>query len=138
MANLRFLDMQRTLVVGFVSILTLLPGGCGHRAAVESNRAEASGMVTLDGKPLPTGSITFISTEDPRFRVTAMIQGDGGFKVADAPLGRVRVVIETESARGNPGYVPVPAKYADAKTSGLTAVVVKANRQPLLFELKSK
>ena len=95
-------------------------------------------MVTLDGKPLPSGSITFISAEDARFRVTAMIQLDGGFKVADAPLGRVRVVIETESARGNPGFVPVPAKYADATTSGLTATVVKADRRPLLFELKSK
>jgi hypothetical protein len=130
--------MRRTLIVGFVSILALLPGGCGHRPAVERNRAEAGGMVTLDGKPLPVGSITFISTDDPRFRVTAMIQSDGRFKVADAPLGRVKVVIETESARGNPGFVPVPAKYADAKTSGLTATVVKADGQPLLFELKSK
>jgi hypothetical protein len=132
--------MPRTtgVIGGVLLFLVSLFSGCGHRAAIESNRAEVSGTVTLDGKSLPTGSITFISTEDPRFRVTAMIQADGGFKVADAPLGRVGVVIETESARGNPGYVPIPAKYADAKTSGLTATVVKSDRQPLLFELMSK
>jgi hypothetical protein len=130
--------MQRTLVVGFLLILAFSLGGCGHRMTIESSRAEASGTVTLDGKPLPTGSITFISAEDPRFRVTAMIKPDGGFRVADAPLGRVRVAIETESARGNPGYVPIPARYADAKTSGVTATVVKANQQPLVFQLESK
>ena len=50
------------------------------------------------------------------------------------------VAVETESIKmGNAtNYMPIPAKYGDVKTSGLTAEIKKGDAAPLAFELKSK
>ncbi len=120
-------------------ILALLLTGCRHQAAIESSRTAAQGTVTLDGKPLPCGSISLLSVENPMYRVSALIRSDGSFSVADAPKGKVNVAIETETARGNnPNYVPIPKRYGDVKTSGLSADIQPDAAAPFAFELKSK
>lgn len=117
----------------------LVAVGCQHKPTIESNRTAVKGTVTLDGKPLPCGCITFLSVENPMFRVSAMIRPDGSFSVADAPLGKVNVTVETETARGNnPNYVPIPKRYGIAKTSDLTATVTKDDAFLLSFALQSK
>jgi hypothetical protein len=54
----------------------------------------------------------------------------------------VLVAVDTESAKiGNPsGYVPIPKKYMNIKTSGLIATITKDDPegQELTFNLKSK
>jgi hypothetical protein len=131
-------------------ILVPLFIGCHRAPPIEKERTAAKGTVTLDGKPLPGGTITFRSVKDTMFRATVVIQPDGTFLVADAPEGPVTVAIETESvlALAPPlgpndpkpkAYVPIPAKYADEKTSGLSATVARGeDAPPLSFDLKSK
>jgi len=138
------MQMFKTICLFCGGLLILLPllAGCGGPAKVhEANREPASGMVTFDGKPLGGGSITFISAKDAVYRMTAMIRADGHFLMNNAPSGEVIVSVETETAKiGNPsGYVPIPAKYNNPKTSGLTAVVGKDEAGgSLKFDLKSK
>lgn len=53
--------------------------------------------------------------------VSCIINADGTFKIENAPLGAMRVSVETEGMKiGNPKrYVKIPAKYADSFTSDL-------------------
>ena len=46
-------------------ILVLLLLGCQHKKAVESGRTAVKGTVTLDGKPLSAGGITFVTAVQP-------------------------------------------------------------------------
>ena len=139
------------VVCGGMLVVLMVVVGCGKKPATrEANRGGVTGMVTLDGKPIGGGTITFISAKDPIYRVTAMVKFDGSFTVSDAPLGDVLVAVETASAQiGNPkGYVAIPLKYANINTSGLTATITKshgegqaegeAEGQKLSFDLKSK
>jgi hypothetical protein len=121
-----------------LSIAVLLLGGCGGRGSTrEDCRGPVTGTVTIDGKSLAGGSITFVRIDDPRYRLVAPLRPDGTFSVADAPLGRVRVAVETESMRlGVPGaYTPIPEKYGRPDTSGLTATIQQQGGQPILIEL---
>jgi hypothetical protein len=126
----------------FVLAMTL---GCGGKKTpvVEANRGKVTGIVTFDGKPLGGGQIGFVSAKDSMYRKTAMIKPDGTFSTNDAPLGDVLVSVENESAKMfNPkGYVPIPRKYLNVKTSGLKATITKDDPEGQKlppFELKSK
>jgi hypothetical protein len=124
-----------------LSVAVLSLGGCGGRGSTrEGCRGPVTGTVTIDGKTLGGGSITFVCIDDPKYRVVAPLRGDGTFSVADAPLGRVRVAVETESTRvGNPGsYTRIPEKYGKPDTSGLTATIDKQSGQPIVIELVSR
>ena len=121
-------------------LILLLAGGCGKKEQfVESNRTGSSGTVTLDGKPLIAGSVTFVSIENPMYTVVTGISSDGSFSVINAPKGPVRVAVETESNRiANPKlFVPIPAKYANPNTSKLTATITPGG-PPVTIELKSR
>lgn len=126
-----------TACIGAVCV-ALFFSGCKHRpTAAETKRATVAGTVTLDGRPLPCGGITFVSKTDPKYQATAMIRPDGGFSIDDAPIGTVGVSVTTESFVGDSSYVAIPTKYADTKTSGLSAEVRADETKPLSFELKS-
>jgi hypothetical protein len=134
----RALAICCSLVVGLV-----LAGGCGKRVTNYPNRGPVKGVVTLDGKPIGSGNITLVSVKDNARRVTIPLTPKGTFIVINAPLGDVLVTVETESVRRiSPNdYVPIPKKYANAKTSGLTAVIAHGTTEeptPLVIELKSK
>jgi hypothetical protein len=134
------------LVCSSLLVTLVMALGCGGKRAakVEANRGPATGTVTLEGKPLKGGSITFISVKDATYHMTCMIKPDGSFTVGNAPLGEVQVAVETESAKmiGPDAYVPIPRKYSKAKTSGLKTTIGQAGpdgeNQPLTFDLKSK
>jgi hypothetical protein len=122
-------------------ILIPLVIGCQHKPTVESGRTAAGGTVTLDGKPIPAGTVTLVSVKDPLFRVAAAIRQGGVFQVTDAPEGEVRVAVETETIRSidRKSYVPIPAKYNDTATSGLKATVTRSDPPPpISIELKSR
>jgi hypothetical protein len=137
--------MTKTICVFCGSVLILLPllAGCGpSRKPIEANRTAVAGVVTLDGTPLKGGSISFVSAKNPQLGISTPIRPDGAFSVENAPFGEVRVAVQTDFLRlGAPqAYVPIPAKYEKAETSGLTATILKGQAEPtkLTIELKSK
>src|SRR5438045_4067984 len=94
------------------------------------------GKVTFDGKPLPGGTVTFV-TKDGKTSVPAKIAEDGTFK-ATVPTGSYRITVSPVAKKDDPKkYVPIPAKFGDPDTSGLT-YEVKAGAQTFDIELKSK
>jgi hypothetical protein len=132
------------LKYGGVLVVLVLTIGCAkkHVGTHEANRGGVSGIITIDGKPLRGGTISFVLVKDQMYNLACPILPDGTFKAGNAPLGEVLVAIETESQRlNNPnGYVPIPKKYSNTKTSGLKVTITKDDPegQKLTFDLKSK
>jgi hypothetical protein len=87
--------------------------------------ARVSGVVTVDGKPLPAGKITF-HLADGEF-VGAQVK-DGKYTVSRVPEGKCKVTIESKG---------VPTKYSSEATSALT-VEVKEGPATFDFDLTRK
>lgn len=95
--------------------------------------ARVSGRVLLDGKPLKEGAVVLMA-DDGSYQDCARIRPKGDFLVEAAPVGKVKVGVVApaprpqRSERGKkptpPQPSPVPARYADALTSGLTLELV--------------
>lgn len=128
------LAINLTLAVGIFAM-----AGCGGNP----NLAEVSGLITLDGKPLPKAIITFTpnsggatsygkSDESGRYRMM-FAEGEPG-----AWVGASRVTIRTgDVLPDNSGVIPelVPAIYNTQ--SNLTKEVVSGSNK-FDFELESK
>jgi hypothetical protein len=121
-----------------------------------------SGQVTYNGQPVTGGTITFYPQSGGAYPTS--IDEKGAYAVSDLPAGEAAVSVETESVKktataedynkghvnpqlansSRPGgegaaasakkYVKIPPKYADPKTSGLTANLT-AGRQEKTFQL---
>lgn len=114
--------------------------GCGPGVAT------VTGKVSYKGTPLKGGNITFVSTEG-KPTISDKISESGTYTLRDVPTGTVTICVETESLKTaarapvysappgmtNPNapppnqanrYVPIPTKYADTATSGLSYKVV--------------
>lgn len=124
-------------VVGFV--------GCGSG---ERKTAVVTGKVTYKGKPVPTGTVTFVP-KTPGPSATGDIKPDGTYTLTTYRSGDGAVIddhqvmiiaLEDMGMRlpedRNPTPPPiVPIKYASTATSGLTAKVVEGTNT-FDFELK--
>jgi hypothetical protein len=111
--------------------------GCGNSPQVIKDRAIVSGKVTFGGQPLPAGTLGFESTTGPT--TTAVPIGQGGAYSTDrAPVGKVLVTVDTSSIHfGNPAaYVPIPEKYNNSRTSGLTAEIKPGENENVNFDLQ--
>jgi RNA polymerase sigma factor (sigma-70 family) len=86
--------------------------------------ASVGGRVIYNGRPL-TDSVIIFHLKDDQF-VGARVK-DGMFRVDRVPPGAIQVTIESKK-------VPIPAKFADAETSGLK-VEIKKGRNPVNFML---
>jgi hypothetical protein len=98
--------------------------GCGHKPQQIKDRASISGTVTFNGSPLPAGTVGLESASGPVS--TAIPIGPGGTFSSDrAPLGKNFITVDTSSIHfGNPSaFVPIPEKYNNSRTSGLTVDV---------------
>jgi hypothetical protein len=124
-----------------------------------------NGKVVVDGKPMNGGTILFECVgagdgapkgpEGAPFRVTGKINNEGVFRLVaypgkeGMPAGEYKVGIVPLKGRSDGNLLdrkPSPAKkgkaatapmqYADPKTSGLTAQVLKDGPNEPLFELK--
>ena len=85
--------------------------------------ATVVGRVTLDGVPVPAGSV-MVAGDRPRWGTIAYLRPDGTFELADVPPGWVSVGVRTRRVRtGGPADrrepVRVPERYEDPATSGL-------------------
>ncbi|MFA8019645.1 hypothetical protein [Bremerella cremea] len=121
---------HQTISLWTVGVLsaTLALTGCSPRGP---EMGEVSGKVTYRGKPLPTGTITFIPETEGMPRASAEIQEDGTY-VAETrpygrgiPLGKHRVMISAVIDHGpNQQVEPLlPPKFSSDRQSGLTADV---------------
>ena len=108
--------------------LVVLPGGESTSSAQKGEKkGSVAGKVTYKGKPLPGGTITLHVAKGKPIR--GSLRADGSYSVKDVPPGQVQVTIETESVKAKAGkYVPIPLKYADPRTSGLTYEVNKGTQ----------
>jgi hypothetical protein len=109
--------------------------GCKKdRNAAPYDPCYAKGVVTLDGKPLPSGMVTFV----PQIPESAgghpgiaSIGADGGYELGNAEHGRAKalkpgeyvvmvVAMEIDRANGKPTpKLALPPEYADAFNSPL-------------------
>jgi hypothetical protein len=108
-------------------LLVLLAGcisGCGRKSG------SVSGKVTYQGTSLTSGLVIFVD-KDGKVTTPAGIEVDGSYSAENVPLGPVTACVETHPLSGGDGgpdtkdrprarYIPIPAKYKDAKQSELT------------------
>jgi hypothetical protein len=134
--------------------------GCG---ASRPAGAKVTGAVTVNGKPLPGGSV-FMESEDGKLSDTGPIDDNGNYVVANAPLGKVRIALllpeppppAPPALKGDAGKGPklpddvkgaiskelaailpkVPAKYKKAADSGLTFEVKNVATQTYDIPIK--
>jgi hypothetical protein len=126
----------RDVCLRMSSLLLVVVAGCGQSSQV-------SGLVTYDGQPLPGGRVTFLCDGEGCPVLCSNIAEDGTYVIANLPLGRVRVSIETFEPQPKPAtgpdpvtgidyslawedtgrYVRIPQRYGSAKTSGIEFVV---------------
>jgi hypothetical protein len=137
------------LLVGAI----LLSAGCGAPSGT------VSGKVTVGGKTVPGGTVSFIPPDGKNTQF-ADIAEDGSYSVKNLPLGKVSITVETKSVApltapggvnmhmpaGAPNapnadaakrYVKIPDKYSQAESSGLS-YEVKSGRQEHPIELAEK
>jgi hypothetical protein len=89
------------------------PKSDGKASPARAADAQVMGMVTLDGKPIAEGKVTFHLAND-QF-VGSKIK-DGRYLIERVPVGARKVTIEGKG---------IPAKYGSEETSSLTAEVKK-------------
>jgi hypothetical protein len=109
------------------------------KAAGASESGRVTGKVVYRGRPLPAGSVTFHAADGKA--AFGMID-DGVYQVRGVPAGKVRITVETASARrvlltGLPGLAGaeeeakaresktpvVPTKYTNPDSTPLTCVI---------------
>jgi hypothetical protein len=95
----------------------MLMSGCGGGASYDGpERAAVSGQVTLDGTPLPFGSISFMGAEGGRNASTGIANGQYSIPAESGPnLGKYRVTIL--------GYQQAPPEDAGDEASAGQQVV---------------
>lgn len=137
--------------VSLFSMLVL--AGCGGGGGDAPRVAPAGGVVLKEGQPLANVSVVFqpgsgpiaSGTTDAQGRFTLMTSkpGDGAtvgnHKVAlsfSAPPPLSNSEEELAKAAAEAANSPVPAKYADVTTSGLTAEVKSDGKNDFTFEIK--
>jgi hypothetical protein len=106
--------------------------GCqGSQAPVTTY--EVKGRILLaNGKPLTTGRVTFIASDDLRLPASGDVGPDGGFTLTTRTPGdgafpgpyKVRIEpAESKTKARRAGRPPFPLKYVDEDSSGLTVTV---------------
>ncbi|QEG16822.1 hypothetical protein GmarT_26900 [Gimesia maris] len=134
-----------------VLILSFTLSACGSGLSDTPPMAPVKGVVTLDGKPLTTGTIQFTPDKDRGTTGRMALGGikeDGTFELMGdgAQVGHHLVSIECyESSAFDPNQpvnqAPkslIPLMYTDPKKSEITAQVQAGEENHFTFELKSK
>lgn len=115
-----------------LTVVVLAAAGCAP------SRATLSGKVTMRGKPITAGTVVFVGANNQI--ATGKLDEEGRYVAQRVPMGSLKVAVQTlrpkqlqtmaEQSKGASGLpnrlknlVPVPQKYADPETSGLTCEV---------------
>jgi hypothetical protein len=95
---------------GLVALLGAALCGCrGFKTGT------VTGKVTVNGTPANAGTVYFQLAAGKQSM--ASIEPDGSYRAA-VPLGKVTVTVQEAPPPVGQKAVPIPAKYANAKTSG--------------------
>lgn len=143
---------RRLLLVGMgAMVLQGLLSGCGGSGAKLPPLASVSGKVTLDGNPLPRGTVTFIPDESKGTKgptAVGQIGSDGRFTLqtaqqSGAVVGHHKVRIRARQEAKTPqeeGKEPslIPTKYENENTSGLSFEVKAGEKNDFNIELRSR
>jgi hypothetical protein len=81
--------------------------------------------VTLDGQPVPAGSV-LVESGSIRWGTIAMLSPAGEYEVTDVPPGPVRIGVKTRGVLRSGGGGPLvwtPKRYEDPGSSGLGLTV---------------
>jgi hypothetical protein len=119
------------------------------------------GVVTYDGKPLPYAVVTLYPDEQPNppgsIFSNGSLERDGSCRIESAPLGKVKISVNTAEIRGRmmgefvaaanlkqqgkivetPNIIDVPPHYFSPDSSGIKETLVKGVNK-VKIELKSK
>jgi len=124
---------------------SLVPVACGSTGP---NMARVTGKVTYQGKPVPKGSVTFVSTAEGGRNATGQLDPEGNYTLQTEQPGDGALVgdyLVTIYAHDEPilDYIPkkpippkilTPTKYEKVETSGLKATV-KSGSNKFDFDL---
>ena len=138
-------SLRRSAPLAALAAAVLALAGCGS-----GGTGVVAGKVTVNGKPLKKGLITFSSEVGNRDPFSAAIK-DGLYKTGEIPCGLAKVTVYpaqidpsevTEDLKGSGDRVPtakvkprerphseVPPKYGNTDTSGLTYTVKKGENE---------
>jgi hypothetical protein len=138
-------------VCGLVGLVVCLASGC------TAKKATVSGKVLFKGGPLPGGIIALVAENGKNFG--GDINETGEYSVKDVPPGTYRVMVDNtnlqmqdrmgtlpgappgtpmpEMPARKPGrYVPIPEKFRQGDTSGLSLTVASGDLTGKDIELK--
>jgi hypothetical protein len=140
-----------TNAIGLFTIALVL--GCSGSAAAPGT-VKAAGTVKLNGAPLAGAQVTFYpasadvtlasqaATDDSGHYELQTHVGGGKFKPGVAPGKYTVSITKLDTANVKNTFAPpknlLPARYADPKTSKLTADVSPSGQTPIDFELTSQ
>ena len=93
--------------------------GCGG-----SGKGTVTGKVTLDGKPLPAGKISFVGASGKA--ATADIS-DGQYTATNVPTGDVKVTVQTSPIKQEADRLLASGRYSSAGRSRVPASKLPAN-----------
>jgi hypothetical protein len=148
---------MRTVFCGLLCAAIAGLIGCSSEAKL----GPVSGSVSLDGKPVTAGVVTFMAV-DRSNTASAEITPEGTYTIADAPTGEVVVCVRTRdhefilgpasappqqdpsivgsggfkpSQKKNPLYVRTPERYEDTAKSDLRTTISKTG-EPATFDIQ--
>lgn len=120
------LSTRLSFLILLVSI-AIMVSGCGGRPS----RVKVSGKVTIEGKPLSVGGISFKPVEGGR-KAGSSFDSEGKYTTTmyepndGLPLGSYTVAINSSrQVNDNTKRWHAPKKYSDHETSGLTAEITE-------------
>ena len=141
--------------VPFVCIFVFL--GCGSAGSNLPKTVPASGVVTLDGKPVDGAQVVLVPAGEGTTGAFGVTDSSGRFSLRayDEKPGAIpgeykaqvskTIQVKVEGAKGSlDGGDPVrfeygvPAKYTGAKTSGLTVTIPDSGIRDIKLALSSK
>jgi hypothetical protein len=131
-----------------IAALLLLSGCSSYESRLPETGATLEGTVTYGGEAVPMALVVVVGSKSS---ATVQIE-QGRYQVENAPLGDVKIGVNTEAARGQlisqqmaqgykgPGgkggsrpppakFVEVPKKYAEPELSGVTTQVKKGHNK---------
>lgn len=130
---------------GVLLASVLLLSGCGGGG--KKKETSASGKVTYNGQIVSGGSIALVAADGKGQPLKMPLNSNGTFTITQPPEGEMKVVIETESVKGQTGapppgmekadlsklnlpkYVKIPSSYGDANTTPLRWTIQKGENK---------
>ena len=142
---------KRLALLGLVAGTALLAASCEAGVRHEETGATLEGTISHGNEPVPFALVVVVGQGAS---ATGNVGPDGRYQVLNAPLGEVKVAVNTDAGKGDfmsasmsqayqgpeakaarkvaLKYVEVPKKYHDPETSGLTTTV---NKGPNTFDI---